>query len=187
MVADSISDSQLIFHGSPILRDVFKKRKADLLRKLKHCKVDDARRSKWTHQSFVDAIDDSSDDYSDAMSMFVEEGPSQSGQNKSTSTAKPEPSPEKATDDQKKEEDDHCPPCAEKMDETDLLFEPCSSCGYKMCLFCYKTINEDTGVCPGCRKKYEQQTSSNNGGVSFQQRGGDPVTLSSSFQGLDSD
>ncbi|KAL0731795.1 hypothetical protein Bca4012_027889 [Brassica carinata] len=148
-----VADSQLIFHGSPILRDVFKKGKANLLRKLKHCKVDDAHRSKWTHQwdrancfcrskhvteeeeqkeDFVDAIEDSSDDYSDAMSMFVEEGPSQSGQNKSTSTAKPEPSPEKATDDQKKEEDDHCPLCAEKMDETDLLFEPCSSCGYKI-------------------------------------------------------
>ncbi|KAL0731792.1 hypothetical protein Bca4012_027886 [Brassica carinata] len=137
-------------------------------------------------EAFVDANDDSSDDYSDAMSMFVEEGPSQGNKNKSTSTAKPEPSPEKATDDQKKEEDDCCPICAEKMDETDLLFKPCSSCEYKMCLFCYKTINEDTGVCPGCRTKYEQQTSSSSVEVSFQQRGGDPVTLSSSFQGLDS-
>ncbi|KAL0731794.1 hypothetical protein Bca4012_027888 [Brassica carinata] len=114
-----------------------------------------------------------------------EEGPSQSDHNKSTSTAKPE----EPSGDQKKKEDECCPLCAEKMDKTDLRFKPCSSCEYKVCLFCYKRINESTGVCPGCRKKYEQQqTGSNSGGeVTFQQRGGDPLPLSSSFQGLDSD
>ena len=121
------------------------------------------------------------DDYSDALSMFnEEEDPSES----TSTTEKPEPpSPEEKGTDEKKEGDD-CPVCAEKMDATDLLFEQCASCEYKMCLFCYNNINESTRVCPGCRKKYEKQTSGNSGEVSFQRRGGDPIPLSSSFQAL---
>lgn len=127
----------------------------------------------------------SDDDYSDALSMFNEEEDPSESNNKSTSTTeKPEPpSPEeKATDGEK--EGGLCPLCAEKMDATDLLFEQCASCEYKMCLFCYNNINESTRVCPGCRKKYEKQTSGNSGEVSFQRRGGDPIPLSSSFQAL---
>ncbi|XP_013617276.1 PREDICTED: uncharacterized protein LOC106323746 [Brassica oleracea var. oleracea] len=139
-------------------------------------------------ETVVISDNSSDDDYSDALSMFnEEEDPSESNNKSSSTTEKPEPpSPEeKATDEEK--EDDDCPLCAEKMDATDLLFEPCSSCEYKMCLFCYNKIKVGTGVCPGCRTKYEQQTSSNSGEVSFQQRGGDPIRLSSSFQGLDDD
>ncbi|KAF8074314.1 hypothetical protein N665_1114s0004 [Sinapis alba] len=82
-----------------------------------------------------------------------------------------------------------CPLCTEKMDATDLLLEPCSCCEFKLCLFCYNDINEEgTGVCPGCRKKYEQQTSSNREVVvTFQHHGLAPVPLSSSFQGPDDD
>ncbi|KAG2313319.1 hypothetical protein Bca4012_027890 [Brassica carinata] len=242
MVADSITDSQL-FRGSPIARDDFKKRKANLLRK-----IDDARRSQWIHQCEEEdgcsrlrdkppeiktlsdrfshlrawSVDDDSDDDETGLSAATassptsvlknkdsdcfccskqlteeeeasvdandeeEEGPSQSDHNKSTSTAKPE---EPSADQKKKKEDECCPLCAEKMDKTDLRFKPCSSCEYKVCLFCYKRINEDTGVCPGCRTKYEQKTGSSSGGeVTFQQqRGGDPLPLSSAFQGLDSD
>ncbi|KAF2563579.1 hypothetical protein F2Q70_00016082 [Brassica cretica] len=189
MVADSITEDSQLSHGSPITRDVFKKRKAYLLRKLKQCKVDGAHQ--WTvedDETVVLSDNSSDDDYSDALSMFnEEEDPSESNKKSSSTTEKPEPpSPEeKATDEEK--EDDDCPLCAEKMDATDLLFEPCSSCEYKMCLFCYNKIKVGTGVCPGCRTKYEQQTSSNSGEVSFQQRGGDPIRLSSSFQGLDDD
>ncbi|KAF8097619.1 hypothetical protein N665_0285s0050 [Sinapis alba] len=261
VAADSITDAQF-FHGSPpISRDVFKKREANLLRKLKQGKIEAiARRSQWIHQCeeedgcstllrdkprviktlterfshlrawnvdedydetclsaasssptsvllknkdsasnksgdndcfccskqvteeeqeevFRDAY---SDDYSDALSMFDEEDTSQS--NKSLSTEK---QPEKDTEQNK--EDYSCPICAEKMDETDLLFKPCS-CRYKMCLFCYKKLNEDTGACPFCREKYVQQTSSSNSGVvTFQQRGCAPLPLSSLFQGLDDD
>ncbi|XP_009128573.1 uncharacterized protein LOC103853412 [Brassica rapa] len=190
MVADSITDDSQLSHGSPITRDVFKKRKANMLRKLKHeCKVDGARRQQRTVEDDDETVvlsgNYSDDDYSDALSMFNEEEDPSESNNKSTSTTeKPEPpSPEeKATDGEK--EGGLCPLCAEKMDATDLLFEQCASCEYKMCLFCYNNINESTRVCPGCRKKYEKQTSGNSGEVSFQRRGGDPIPLSSSFQAL---
>ncbi|CAH8347726.1 unnamed protein product [Eruca vesicaria subsp. sativa] len=137
---------------------------------------------KEEEEFLCDENDNSSDDYSDALRMLYDEDPSQSNESSST-TAK---SPEKPTD-EKKEEDENCPLCINKMDATDLLFKPCSYCVYKICLFCYhKMIRENTGVCPGCRRKYEKQTSgSKSGVVAFQQPGGDPIPLSSSFQGLD--
>lgn len=46
-----------------------------------------------------------------------------------------------------------CPICFEELDLTDLSFLPCS-CGFHICLFCHKTIMENTGCCPQCRKKY---------------------------------
>ena len=54
-------------------------------------------------------------------------------------------------------EQDTCPICTEDLDETDRSFIPCP-CGYQLCLFCYKKIQEDksgqagAGLCPGCRK-----------------------------------
>lgn len=47
-----------------------------------------------------------------------------------------------------------CPICCEDLDSTDSRFFPCS-CGFRLCLFCYKRILEDDGRCPGCRKQYE--------------------------------
>ncbi|GAA0176141.1 ubiquitin-protein ligase [Lithospermum erythrorhizon] len=47
-----------------------------------------------------------------------------------------------------------CPICTEDFDVTDTSFLPCS-CGFRLCLFCYKRILEDNdGRCPGCRKQY---------------------------------
>lgn len=96
----------------------------------------------------------------------------------------------KKKSDQKKEggggggdEISECPICSEEMDATDLSFLPCP-CGFRLCLFCHKQINENDGRCPACRNKYEQ-TSSNSGEVSFQQRGRGTVRLSPSFKGLD--
>ncbi|KAJ0255820.1 hypothetical protein HA466_0088680 [Hirschfeldia incana] len=93
----------------------------------------------------------------------------------------------KKKSDQKKEgggdEISECPICSEEMDATDLSFLPCP-CGFRLCLFCHKQINENDGRCPACRNKYEQ-TSSHSGEVSFQQRGRGTVRLSPSFKGLD--
>ncbi|KAF8111433.1 hypothetical protein N665_0076s0403 [Sinapis alba] len=92
----------------------------------------------------------------------------------------------KKKSDQKKEGDgeiSECPICSEEMDATDLSFLPCP-CGFRLCLFCHKQINENDGRCPACRNKYAQ-TSSNSGEVSFQQRGRGTVRLSPSFKGLD--
>ncbi|XP_010428482.1 PREDICTED: uncharacterized protein LOC104713125 [Camelina sativa] len=50
MVADSITDSDNLFHGSPISRDFAKKRsKANWICKLKQWKIDD-RRKQWIYQ-----------------------------------------------------------------------------------------------------------------------------------------
>lgn len=106
---------------------------------------------------------------------------------------KQKPSPEKAIQknrrkknksDQQQDCDEktECPICSEEMDATDLSFLPCP-CGFRLCLFCHKQINENDGRCPACRKKYE--TSSNSGEVSFQQRGRGTIRLSPSFRGLD--
>ncbi|CAN8251837.1 unnamed protein product [Cochlearia groenlandica] len=48
-----------------------------------------------------------------------------------------------------------CPICYEDLDLTDSSFLPCP-CGFRLCLFCHKTICEGDGRCPGCRKPYEQ-------------------------------
>ncbi|KFK41923.1 hypothetical protein AALP_AA2G189500 [Arabis alpina] len=80
-------------------------------------------------------------------------------------------------------EKEDCPICSEEMDATDLSFLPCP-CGFQLCLFCHKQITENDGRCPACREKYGQP-SSNNGQVSFQQRGRGTIRLSPSFRGLD--
>ncbi|KAL5216118.1 hypothetical protein ABZP36_007519 [Zizania latifolia] len=46
-----------------------------------------------------------------------------------------------------------CPICYEDLDPTDSSFRPCP-CGFQLCLFCYNTIYETDGRCPGCRKEY---------------------------------
>ncbi|KAG5412267.1 hypothetical protein IGI04_008586 [Brassica rapa subsp. trilocularis] len=48
-----------------------------------------------------------------------------------------------------------CPICYEDLDSTDASFFPCP-CGFKLCLFCHKTIYDGDGRCPGCRKAYER-------------------------------
>ncbi|KAL0862921.1 hypothetical protein Bca101_042039 [Brassica carinata] len=48
-----------------------------------------------------------------------------------------------------------CPICYEDLDLTDSSFLPCP-CGFRLCLFCHKTICDGDGRCPGCRKPYEQ-------------------------------
>ncbi|KAF3536270.1 hypothetical protein F2Q69_00025322 [Brassica cretica] len=48
-----------------------------------------------------------------------------------------------------------CPICCEDLDSTDASFFPCP-CGFKLCLFCHKTIYDGDGRCPGCRKAYER-------------------------------
>lgn len=48
-----------------------------------------------------------------------------------------------------------CPICCEDLDLTDTSFLPCV-CGFRLCLFCHKTILEGDGRCPGCRKPYER-------------------------------
>ncbi|KAJ4909306.1 RING/U-box superfamily protein [Raphanus sativus] len=211
MVADSITDSHQLLHGSLTSSDFFKKPKANrsvdeddesglsaggsssptsVIKNEDSGSVDNddcfcCSKQVTEEEAFVDAHDGSSDeDYRDALSMSNEEDPSQSDENKDDDYS--DALSMMFKDDDQKKEDDDCPLCAEKMDETDLQFELCS-CGYKICLFCYKNLKEDTGLCPACRKKYKnQQTSSNIGEVSFQQqRGGDPVPLSSAFHGLD--
>ncbi|KAF3510153.1 hypothetical protein F2Q69_00005095 [Brassica cretica] len=49
-----------------------------------------------------------------------------------------------------------CPICYEDLDLTDSSFLPCP-CGFRLCLFCHKTICDGDGRCPGCRKPYEEQ------------------------------
>lgn len=49
-----------------------------------------------------------------------------------------------------------CPICYEDLDLTDSSFLPCP-CGFRLCLFCHKTICDGDGRCPGCRKPYEVQ------------------------------
>lgn len=46
-----------------------------------------------------------------------------------------------------------CPICYEDLDLTDSSFLPCP-CGFRLCLFCHKRIQEADGRCPGCRKLY---------------------------------
>ncbi|KAL5582455.1 hypothetical protein UlMin_014897 [Ulmus minor] len=58
-----------------------------------------------------------------------------------------------------------CPICYEDLDVTDSSFLPCS-CGFRLCLFCHKTILEVDRRCPGCRKKYD----CTNGGMSINVR-----------------
>ncbi|XP_010444155.1 PREDICTED: probable serine/threonine-protein kinase ifkB [Camelina sativa] len=48
-----------------------------------------------------------------------------------------------------------CPICYEDLDLTDSNFLPCP-CGFRLCLFCHKTICDGDGRCPGCRKPYER-------------------------------
>ncbi|KAL0692148.1 hypothetical protein Bca4012_059328 [Brassica carinata] len=48
-----------------------------------------------------------------------------------------------------------CPICYEDLDVTDSSFFPCP-CGFRLCLFCHKTIFDGDGRCPGCRKPYER-------------------------------
>ncbi|KAG2311347.1 hypothetical protein Bca4012_025869 [Brassica carinata] len=48
-----------------------------------------------------------------------------------------------------------CPICYEDLDLTDSYFLPCP-CGFRLCLFCHKTICDGDGRCPGCRKPYAQ-------------------------------
>ncbi|XP_010550667.1 PREDICTED: uncharacterized protein LOC104821464 [Tarenaya hassleriana] len=48
-----------------------------------------------------------------------------------------------------------CPICYEDLDLTDSNFLPCP-CGFRLCLFCHKTICDGDGRCPGCRKPYDQ-------------------------------
>ncbi|KAF8100064.1 hypothetical protein N665_0231s0004 [Sinapis alba] len=50
-----------------------------------------------------------------------------------------------------------CPICYEDLDLTDSNFLPCP-CGFRLCLFCHKTICDGDGRCPGCRKPYEKNT-----------------------------
>ncbi|CAA7035003.1 unnamed protein product [Microthlaspi erraticum] len=48
-----------------------------------------------------------------------------------------------------------CPICYEDLDMTDSSFLPCP-CGFRLCLFCHKTICDGDGRCPGCRKPYDR-------------------------------
>ncbi|KFK28018.1 hypothetical protein AALP_AA8G460800 [Arabis alpina] len=64
-----------------------------------------------------------------------------------------------------------CPICYEDLDLTDSSFLPCP-CGFRLCLFCHKTICDGDGRCPGCRKPYERdsmkaETSSQGGGLTI--------------------
>ncbi|KAF8094947.1 hypothetical protein N665_0348s0030 [Sinapis alba] len=64
-----------------------------------------------------------------------------------------------------------CPICYEDLDLTDSNFLPCP-CGFRLCLFCHKTICDGDGRCPGCRKPYEKttikvETSVHGGGLSI--------------------
>lgn len=58
-----------------------------------------------------------------------------------------------------------CPICYEDLDLTDSNFLPCP-CGFRLCLFCHKTICDGDGRCPGCRKPYERNV--NKAETSFQ-------------------
>ncbi|WZZ06944.1 hypothetical protein YC2023_092865 [Brassica napus] len=162
-----------------------------------------------TEEEEEEAFDDAYDnweDFSDALNSFESDEDSQRKKKSSPhkDKCKQEASPEKAIhhnatsrkknkkkkkSDQKKEGDgddemSDCPICSEGMDATDLSFLPCP-CGFRLCLFCHKQINENDGRCPACRNKYEQTSSHNSGEVSFQQRGRGTVRLSPSFKGLD--
>ncbi|CAN6938550.1 unnamed protein product, partial [Brassica oleracea] len=159
-----------------------------------------------TEEEEEDAFDDAYDnweDFSDALNSFESDEDSQRKKKSSPrkGKCKQEASPEKAIhhkkknkkkkkSDQKKEGDggdeeiSECPICSEEMDVTDLSFLPCP-CGFRLCLFCHKQINENDGRCPACRNKYEQTSSHNSREVSFQQRGRGTVRLSPSFKGLD--
>ncbi|KAL1203936.1 hypothetical protein V5N11_011780 [Cardamine amara subsp. amara] len=64
-----------------------------------------------------------------------------------------------------------CPICYEDLDLTDSNFLPCP-CGFRLCLFCHKTICDGDGRCPGCRKPYERnadkaETSVQGGGLTM--------------------
>ncbi|CAH8280615.1 unnamed protein product [Arabidopsis lyrata] len=64
-----------------------------------------------------------------------------------------------------------CPICYEDLDLTDSNFLPCP-CGFRLCLFCHKTICDGDGRCPGCRKPYERnavkaETSIQGGGLTI--------------------
>ncbi|KAI5060691.1 hypothetical protein GOP47_0025111 [Adiantum capillus-veneris] len=48
-----------------------------------------------------------------------------------------------------------CLICTEDLDITDTSFEGCN-CGFNICLFCYHTIAQESGRCPGCRGLYKQ-------------------------------
>ncbi|MCO5603139.1 hypothetical protein L7F22_057286 [Adiantum nelumboides] len=48
-----------------------------------------------------------------------------------------------------------CLICTEYLDITDTSFEGCK-CGFNICLFCYHTIAQETGRCPGCRGDYKR-------------------------------
>eukprot|EP01134_Creolimax_fragrantissima_P001465 CFRG1465T1 len=55
------------------------------------------------------------------------------------------------------EEEAECPLCMEPLDETDKGFFPCV-CGYQICGFCWhKLRNEGNGLCPACRKPFEDR------------------------------
>ncbi|ESQ31624.1 hypothetical protein EUTSA_v10004568mg [Eutrema salsugineum] len=64
-----------------------------------------------------------------------------------------------------------CPICYEDLDLTDSNFLPCP-CGFRLCLFCHKTICDEDGRCPGCRKPYDRnaikaETSVQGGGLTI--------------------
>ncbi|CAH8346437.1 unnamed protein product [Eruca vesicaria subsp. sativa] len=69
-----------------------------------------------------------------------------------------------------------CPICYEDLDLTDSSFLPCP-CGFRLCLFCHKTICDGDGRCPGCRKAYEQDV---NRAESSVQGGGFTIRLARS-------
>ncbi|KAJ0231331.1 Uncharacterized protein HA466_0299940 [Hirschfeldia incana] len=70
-----------------------------------------------------------------------------------------------------------CPICYEELDLTDSSFLPCP-CGFRLCLFCHKTICDGDGRCPGCRKPYEQNDIK--GETSVQGGGGFTIRLARS-------
>ncbi|GFP97695.1 general negative regulator of transcription subunit 4 [Phtheirospermum japonicum] len=59
-----------------------------------------------------------------------------------------------------------CPICFEDLDGTDSSFLPCL-CGFRLCLFCHKRIIEDDGRCPGCRKKYDCESTLDGCGLAY--------------------
>ncbi|RWS11461.1 CCR4-NOT transcription complex subunit 4-like isoform X5 [Dinothrombium tinctorium] len=70
-----------------------------------------------------------------------------------------------------------CPLCMESLDLDDLGFYPCS-CGYQICRFCWHRLSnlEDNpefgkgsrGLCPACRKEYEDSPFSFNPGITIE-------------------
>lgn len=61
------------------------------------------------------------------------------------------------------DDDATCPLCAEPLDATELVLRLCAPCGYRICLFCYKRLEEAASaagdragpLCPNCRCPYD--------------------------------